>query len=61
MLKVLRHLQRNMWDDPRAVRPSLMHHLSLLYRYLLSILNAASNPSIFCAACSLGSAGGPQS
>jgi len=41
VLKVLRHLQRNLWDDLRglAVRPPVMHKVdALLYRYLLTVL-----------------------
>lgn len=65
VLKVLRHLQRNMWDDLRGlkVRPSLMHQVdSLLYRYLLSILERRLKSVDFLRRLqSLGSAGGPQS
>lgn len=41
VLKVLRHLQRNLWDDLRgiAVRPAVMQKVdALLYRYLLTVL-----------------------
>lgn len=41
VLKVLRHLQRNLWDDLRnlTVRPAVMQRVdALLYRYLLSVL-----------------------
>ncbi len=41
VLKVLRHLQRNVWDALRelSVRPAILQRVdALLYRYLLSVL-----------------------